>query len=69
MFINRDDLDFGTVGDLPPTQRWDLGENLRGEIELPTQVSTILPTQSLLPHFTAQVQIPALFMISSRVCL
>ena len=37
VFTNRDDLDFGAVADLPPTQKWDLGENLRGQIELPTQ--------------------------------
>jgi hypothetical protein len=36
-YINRDDLDFGSVADLPPIQKWDLQENLRGEIEYPTQ--------------------------------
>ena len=39
MFTNRDDLDFGTAADLPPVQRWDLAENLRGDIELPCNVS------------------------------
>ncbi len=38
VFTNRDDLDFGTAADLPPVQRWDLAENLRGEIELPCNV-------------------------------
>ena len=36
-YINRDDLDFGMVADLPPLQKWDLQENLRGELEYPTQ--------------------------------
>jgi PITH domain len=39
VFTNRDDLDFGTANDLPPVQRWDLAENLRGDIELPCNVS------------------------------
>lgn len=39
MFTNRDDLDFGTAADLPPVQRWDLAENLRGDTELPCNVS------------------------------
>jgi len=38
VFINRDDLDFATAADLPPTQSWELPENLDGRIELPTQV-------------------------------
>ena len=42
VFINRDDLDFGSAEDLPPTQKWDLSENLRGEIELPTQACLAL---------------------------
>ena len=37
VFTNRDDLDFATVADLPPTQSWELAENLDGRIELPTQ--------------------------------
>ena len=39
VFTNRDDLDFGTAADLPPVQQWDLAENLRGDIELPCNVS------------------------------
>lgn len=38
VFTNRDDLDFGMANDLPPVQRWDLAENLRGDIELPCNV-------------------------------
>ena len=36
-FGAREDLDFGTVAELAPVQKWDLQENLRGEIEWPTQ--------------------------------
>lgn len=38
MYTNRDDLDFGAVQELPPVQKWELAENLQGQIELPTQV-------------------------------
>ncbi|BDA48813.1 PITH domain-containing protein 1 [Coccomyxa sp. Obi] len=37
-YVNRDDLDFSVVADLPPVQQWDLQENLTGHIEYPTQV-------------------------------
>lgn len=37
VYVNRDDLDFGTVAELPPQQKWDLQENLRGEIEYTTK--------------------------------
>jgi hypothetical protein len=38
VFTNRDDLDFSLAADLPPTQAWQLTDNLDGRIELPTQV-------------------------------
>lgn len=37
VFINRDDLDFSTVADLPAVQEWELLENAGGQIEYPTQ--------------------------------
>jgi hypothetical protein len=37
VFINREDLDFAAVADLPPVQEWDLLENYGGQIEYPTQ--------------------------------
>ena len=37
VFVNREDLDFAAVADLPPVQAWDLQENNRGDIEYPTQ--------------------------------
>jgi PITH domain len=39
-YINRDDLDFSAVEDAPPVQEWELVENLRGDIEYPTQVAS-----------------------------
>ena len=41
VFTNRDDLDFATAADVPPTQSWELAENLDGRIELPTQVRSV----------------------------
>lgn len=39
MFINRYDLDFGSVADMPAVQEWGLAEdNGRGILEYPTQV-------------------------------
>lgn len=49
-YINRDDLDFGSVADLPPIQKWDLQENLRGEIEYPTQVTKFNGVHSIDLH-------------------
>ena len=37
VFINREDLDFAAVADLPPVQEWELLENHGGQIEYPTQ--------------------------------
>ena len=37
VWINREDLDFGTVADLPAAQEWDLVDNPRGLVEYPTQ--------------------------------
>lgn len=46
VFTNRDDLDFGSASDLPPVQRWDLAENMQGDIELPCNVRTALQDAS-----------------------
>lgn len=37
VFVNREDLDFAAVADMPPVQAWELQENLRGDLEYPTQ--------------------------------
>lgn len=37
VFINRNDLDFSTVADLPAVQEWELLENADGMVEYPTQ--------------------------------
>ena len=36
-YINREDLDFSTVAQLPPVQQWDLQDNLNGQLEYPTR--------------------------------
>ena len=38
LFINREDLDFATVGEMPAVQEFDLVENDAGEIEYHTHV-------------------------------
>ena len=34
-FVNREDLDFATVQDVPPTQEFTLNEDFRGILEYP----------------------------------
>lgn len=36
-FANREDLDFATANDMPPTQRLELQENAEGEIDYPVK--------------------------------
>ncbi len=36
-YVNREGLDFASIGDVPPVQQWDLQENLSGQMEYPTQ--------------------------------
>jgi hypothetical protein len=51
-FVNRDDLDFAAVRDLPPTQEWDLQPdgNARGLIEYPTRAALFSGVHSLDLH-------------------
>jgi hypothetical protein len=51
-FVNRDDLDFQAVRDLPPTQEWDLQAdgNSRGLIEYPTRAALFSGVHSLDLH-------------------
>ena len=37
VYVNRDNLDFSTVAELPAVQEWDLLENTNGQMEYPTQ--------------------------------
>ena len=38
VYTNRDDLDFNSIGAMPPTQEWELQEvNTGGLLEYPTQ--------------------------------
>lgn len=36
-FVNREDVDFEAAQDMPATQKWELVENLGGEVEYPTR--------------------------------
>jgi hypothetical protein len=51
-YVNRDDLDFAAVRDLPPTQEWDLQPdgNARGLIEYPTRAALFSGVHSLDLH-------------------
>jgi len=51
-FVNRDDLDFAAVRDLPPTQEWDLQPdgNARGLVEYPTRAALFSGVHSLDLH-------------------
>ena len=37
VYVNREDIDFAAVSDLPPAQSWDLQPNMQGDLEYPTQ--------------------------------
>mmetsp|Transcript_27677 Transcript_27677/g.78261 ORF Transcript_27677/g.78261 Transcript_27677/m.78261 type:complete len:207 (-) Transcript_27677:183-803(-) len=50
-FINRNDLDFGTVENATAAQEWDLLENPQGHIEYPTKVTKFINVHSLTLHF------------------
>lgn len=51
-FVNRDDLDFAAVRDLPPTQEWDLQPdgNPRGIVEYPTRAALFSGVHALDLH-------------------
>ncbi|MEW5307164.1 MAG: hypothetical protein WDW38_002231 [Sanguina aurantia] len=51
-YINRDDIDFAVAADIPAVQSWDLQEDLRGQIEYPTQVAKFNGVHALDLHFT-----------------
>mmetsp|Transcript_17303 Transcript_17303/g.55558 ORF Transcript_17303/g.55558 Transcript_17303/m.55558 type:complete len:232 (+) Transcript_17303:3-698(+) len=50
-FLNKDNLDFGMVEDLPPVQSWELVENLDGEVEYPTRYSRFQNVNAITLHF------------------
>lgn len=51
-YVNRDDLDFASVRELPPTQQWDLQPdgNARGLVEYPTRAALFSGVHSLDLH-------------------
>lgn len=50
-WINRDDIDFSIVEDLKPVQEWELAEDFRGEIKVPTKVHKFQNVSSLTFFF------------------
>ena len=53
LYINRDDLDFGTVRDLQPVQAFDLLDNQAGEVEYPVRAAKFNGVHSIDMHFPA----------------
>lgn len=53
VYINRDDLDFATVADLPAVQEWELLENYSGQIEYPMHAAKFSGVHSIDLHFPA----------------
>jgi len=51
LFRNQDNIDFGTIENMPPVQVFDLLENPYGEIEYGTRVTRFANTNSLIMHF------------------
>ncbi|KAK9837603.1 hypothetical protein WJX74_001224 [Apatococcus lobatus] len=49
-FLNREDLDFGVVADMQPTQKWDLQENGNGQLEYPTNAAKFNGVHSIDLH-------------------
>jgi hypothetical protein len=56
-YVNRDDLDFAAVRDLPPAQEWDLQPdgNARGVVEYPTRAALFSGVHSLDLHIPGVV--------------
>ncbi|GMH44917.1 hypothetical protein BSKO_12874 [Bryopsis sp. KO-2023] len=51
-YINRDDLDFGSMEETAPLQEWSLQEDFRGVLEYPMQVFKFKGVYSLTLHFS-----------------
>ena len=51
VYINREDLDFSTAGDLTPLQEWDLVENVNGSMEYPVNVAKFNGVHSIDMYF------------------
>eukprot|EP00697_Spironema_sp_BW2_P016713 gnl/Spiro4/8103_TR4269_c0_g1_i1.p1 gnl/Spiro4/8103_TR4269_c0_g1~~gnl/Spiro4/8103_TR4269_c0_g1_i1.p1 ORF type:complete len:233 (-),score=65.43 gnl/Spiro4/8103_TR4269_c0_g1_i1:51-707(-) len=59
VFINRDDLDFGTVAAMTPTQDWDLQmQNANGALEYPTRMARFQNVSLLILHFPTNFGAP-----------
>jgi hypothetical protein len=51
LYINRDDLDFGTVQQLEPVQAFDLLDNQDGSVEYPVRTAKFNGVHSIDMHF------------------
>ncbi|KAL4424497.1 hypothetical protein ABPG77_006806 [Micractinium sp. CCAP 211/92] len=51
VYINRDDLDFSIVSDMPAVQEWELLENADGTVEYPTHAAKFNGVHSLDLYF------------------
>eukprot|EP00884_Botryococcus_braunii_P008180 jgi/Botrbrau1/17363/Bobra.0015s0104.1 len=50
-YVNRDGLDFSTVNELAPVQKWDLQESGGAQLEYPTQVAKFSGVHCVDLHF------------------
>lgn len=50
-FVNRDELDFETAADLPPTQEWELAPNPHAQLEYQTRFTKFQGVACLTLHF------------------
>jgi hypothetical protein len=55
LFINREDLDFQSVGDVAPTQEVDLVEDMHGAIQYPLRSAKFITVTHLCLHFPSSV--------------
>lgn len=51
MFVNNHNLDFTTVGDIPPTQEFELPYDPHGDLEIPTKYSKFQNVHTLALYF------------------
>uniref|UniRef100_A0A7S1WJ47 PITH domain-containing protein n=1 Tax=Alexandrium catenella TaxID=2925 RepID=A0A7S1WJ47_ALECA len=55
LFINREDLDFQTVGDLQPTQELELVEDFHGAVQHPLRAAKFVSVTQLALFFPASL--------------
>mmetsp|Transcript_139613 Transcript_139613/g.434286 ORF Transcript_139613/g.434286 Transcript_139613/m.434286 type:complete len:206 (+) Transcript_139613:64-681(+) len=55
LFINREDLDFSSVGDVEPTQELELAEDFHGAVQHPLRAAKFVSVTHLALHFPANL--------------